>query len=126
MGRMHAIYRIESAARAEVVGQVLDIEPAGNDQFDVRVGLALETVCDDAAQLINMLFGNSSLQPDVALVGVEWPDRLPTQPGPRFGVTGVRARLGVARGPLSCSALKPQGSSIETTADPEVAAFSRV
>ena len=145
MGRMHVIYRIESdahdiAARAEalaieqsvecplaavrdarvrdnVVGRVLAIEPAGAGRFDVRIGLALETVGDDAAQLINMLFGNSSLQPDVALVGVDWPDGLPRLPGPQFGVAGVRARLGVAHGPLSCSALKPQGSSVDTLAD---------
>lgn len=145
MGRMHAIYRIESsdrdiASRAEalaveqsvecplgavrnarvredVVGQVLAIEPADAGCFDVRIGLALETVCDDAAQLMNMLFGNSSLQPDVALVGVDWPDGLPRLPGPQFGVSGVRARLGVAHGPLSGSALKPQGSTIGALAD---------
>ena len=122
---MHAIYRIHSSeaaiaarvealaieqsvecppgavrdarVRDEVAGRVLASEIAGNDRFNVRVALTLETVSDDAARLLNMLFGNSSLQPDVELIGVEWPDGSPALPGPRFGVARMRARTGVVR-----------------------------
>ena len=122
---MHAIYRIHSSeaaiaarvealaieqsvecppgavrdarVRDEVAGRVLASEIAGNDLFNVRVALTLETVSDDAARLLNMLFGNSSLQPDVELIGVEWPDGSPALPGPRFGVARMRARTGVVR-----------------------------
>ncbi|MCB1963574.1 MAG: hypothetical protein KDF24_10475 [Rhodocyclaceae bacterium] len=102
----------EARVRREVVGEVVSIVPDGPDAHRVDIALALETVGDDAGQLLNMLFGNASLQPDVRLLDVRWPDGLPALPGPRFGVAGVRARLGRAHGPISCSALKPQGSSV--------------
>ena len=38
--------------------------------FDVRIGLATATVGDDAGQLLNMVFGNTSLHEDVMLVDV--------------------------------------------------------
>jgi ribulose-bisphosphate carboxylase large chain len=107
----------DARVREAVVGQVLDIRPAGERSHLVCIGLALETVGDDAAQLMNMLFGNSSLQPDVTVVGVDWPDGLPALPGPRFGVAGVRARLGVHSGPIACSALKPQGLPVPALAE---------
>jgi len=99
----------DARVRDEVVGQVLDIVAVGAEAFDVRVGLALETVGDDAGQLLNMMFGNSSLQPDVCVEAIDFPEGLPALPGPQFGIAGVRERLGVAKGPLACSALKPQG-----------------
>lgn len=99
----------DARVRDEVVGQVLEITPVADACFDVRVALALETVGDDAAQLLNMVFGNSSLQPDVRVQAIGFPEGLPGLPGPQSGIAGVRERLGVPRGPLACSALKPQG-----------------
>jgi len=65
-----------------------------------------------AAQLLNVLFGNSSLQPDVELLDVALPDReLARYGGPRFGIAGLRAAAGVADRPLTCAALKPIGLS---------------
>ncbi|QID18874.1 ribulose 1,5-bisphosphate carboxylase [Nitrogeniibacter mangrovi] len=106
----------DARVRDAVVGRVMDIVPAGENVFEARIGLALETVGDDAGQLLNMLFGNSSLQPDVRLEAVDWPDGLPALPGPRFGIDGVRERLGIPRGPIACSALKPQGMDVEALA----------
>ena len=64
----------------------------------------------DVAQTINMLFGNSSLHAHVELVDVEFPPEFLVRfPGPRFGVAGLRQRLGVPARPLTCAALKPQG-----------------
>ncbi|MCB1959619.1 MAG: hypothetical protein KDE68_03700 [Rhodocyclaceae bacterium] len=102
--------------REAVMGRVLGIEADGPSHFRARIALALETVGDDAGQLLNMWFGNVSLQPDVCLVDVAWPDGLPALPGPRFGVAGVRERLGVARGAMACTALKPVGSSVAALA----------
>ena len=102
--------------REAVMGKVVAIGPDGPDHFRACIALALETVGDDAGQLLNMLFGNASLQPDVSLLDVAWPDGLPELPGPRFGVAGVRERLGVPRGAITCTALKPVGSSVAALA----------
>jgi len=107
----------DARVRDEVVGQVVDIAPASDGAFDVRIALSLETVGDDAGQLMNMVFGNASLQPDVSVLAIDWPDGLPALPGPRFGIAGVRERLGVAVGPIACSALKPQGLPVDALAE---------
>jgi ribulose-bisphosphate carboxylase large chain len=61
-----------------------------------------------------MLFGNCSLQPEVQLVDVRMPEGYEESfPGPRYGIEGIRVVTGVKGRPLTCTALKPQGSSVE-------------
>ncbi|HLN09602.1 MAG TPA: RuBisCO large subunit C-terminal-like domain-containing protein, partial [Xanthobacteraceae bacterium] len=61
-------------------------------------------------QLLNMLFGNSSLHDDVVLHDVELPPELVTTfAGPRHGLDGLRRRVGAGRRALTCLALNPQG-----------------
>src|SRR4051794_8169050 len=99
-GRLHAIYHVHSEAAAiearahaiaveqsvemplaaidapavlsDIVGRVDGIIDLGAGRFAVRIALAVGTIGDDAAQLFNMLFGNSSLQDDVVLHDVEF------------------------------------------------------
>lgn len=99
-----------------VLATVEEIRPhAGH--FEVVLGIAAATTGGEASQLANMLFGNCSLQPEVELVDVELPDGYERAfPGPRHGVEGIRALTGVAGRPLTCTALKPQGSSVEQLA----------
>src|SRR2546421_2726943 len=94
----------------EIVGKVEDISDIGNGVFAVRIGLSRATVGNDPGQLINMLFGNTSLQDDVTLYDAEFPDEL-VRPygGPRHGLAGLRGRAGAGGRALTCSALKPQG-----------------
>ena len=59
-----------------------------------------------------MLFGNTSLQADVSLLDFEPAAAAMAEfGGPRFGIEGLRARVGVIGRPLTCSALKPRGST---------------
>ncbi|HET7881742.1 MAG TPA: RuBisCO large subunit C-terminal-like domain-containing protein [Acetobacteraceae bacterium] len=96
----------------DIVGQVEAIAPAGDHVFDVRIGLATATVGDDAAQFLNMLFGNTSLHTDVVLLDVDVPAELVAAfGGPRHGIEGLRRRVGAFGRALTCSALKPQGVS---------------
>ena len=60
----------------DIVGSVESIEPAGDGVFAVRIGLASDTVGGDAGQLMNMLFGNTSLQDDAVLADVDVPPSL--------------------------------------------------
>jgi ribulose-bisphosphate carboxylase large chain len=72
----------------------------------------------DPGQLINMLFGNTSLHPDVALADVALEGGLAQAfGGPRHGPPGLKRRVGVSKRALTCSALKPQGLSPAQLAD---------
>ncbi|WP_428535057.1 RuBisCO large subunit C-terminal-like domain-containing protein [Rhodopila sp.] len=95
---------------SEIVGRVERIEDLGDGAFAVRVGLATATVGDDAGQLLNMVFGNTSLHDDVVLSDIAIPHSLIQAFGaPRHGIAGLRSRLGLPRRALTASALKPQG-----------------
>jgi ribulose-bisphosphate carboxylase large chain len=140
VSRFHAIYHVRSDARSieararaiaveqsvemplsaiedqlildEIVGKVEAISSIDNGTFAVRVALSRETAGNDAGQLVNMLFGNTSLQDDVVLHDAEFPDDLAAPfGGPHFGLAGLRERAGAGKRALTCSALKPQGLS---------------
>ncbi len=103
---------------SEIVGRVEDIVEREPGLFDVRIGLAAATTGPEAGQLMNMLFGNSSIQDDVALVDAEFPDRVAQAfGGPRQGVEGLRARVGAEGRAMTASVLKPQGSPVAALAD---------
>ena len=97
----------------EIVASVESIRPHAG-YFDVVLGIAPSTTGPEPSQLMNMLFGNCSLQPEVELIDVRFPPGYEKHfPGPRFGLEGIRAATGVQRRALTCTALKPQGSSVE-------------
>jgi len=94
----------------EVVAQVADISAVASGIFDVRMRLAVETTGFEAGQLLNMLFGNTSLHDDVTLVDADFPAAFVAHfGGPRFGIAGIRALTGAYDRALTCTALKPQG-----------------
>lgn len=96
----------------DIVARVEAIRPAARGH-EVDLSIAAQTTGPEASQLANMLFGNCSLQPEVELLDVRFPEAyLRAFRGPRFGVQGVREATGAHGRPLTCSALKPQGASI--------------
>jgi ribulose-bisphosphate carboxylase large chain len=100
----------DAFVRAQVVGQVEGIAEKDNGLFEVCIALAQETVGNDPGQLLNMLFGNSSLHEDVMLHDVELPaDLVGSFGGPRHGLDALRRRVGARGRALTCSVLKPQG-----------------
>ena len=103
----------------EIVGKVEDIADIGNGLFAVHIGLAAATVGNDPGQLINMLFGNTSLQDDVTLYDAEFPAEMfvPNRSGPHYGLAGMRHRTGIKGRAFTCTALKPQGLSPEKLAE---------
>src|SRR5262245_55312419 len=99
---------------SEIAGRVLDIKEISTANsgsvFEVRIALATASVVGDAGQLINILFGNTSIHGDVILQDVELPaEFIRTFEGPRHGIDGLRRRVGAQRRALAASALKPQG-----------------
>src|SRR5436853_7805041 len=102
----------------EIVGRVEDVADIGNSHFAVRIGLAAATVGDDPGQLINMLFGNTSLQDDVTLYDAEFPEELVRRfGGPHHGLAGLRRRTGIEGRAFTCTALKPQGLAPDNLAE---------
>lgn len=100
----------------DIVGKVESMEPAAGG-FRIVIGLAAATARPGSSQLMNMLFGNTSLHEDVELLDAVFPDELAAAfGGPRHGIAGLRKLTGVSAGPITCTALKPQGSSVEVLA----------
>jgi ribulose-bisphosphate carboxylase large chain len=96
--------------RSEIVGRVEAITEKESNLFEVCVSLAAETVGHDPGQLINTLFGNSSLHEDVVLSDVALPKQLVERfGGPRHGLHELRRRVGAPVRALTSSPLKPQG-----------------
>jgi ribulose-bisphosphate carboxylase large chain len=104
--------------RSQIVGRVVAIAEKSSDLFEVRIALAGQTIGSDPGQLINMLFGNTSLHADVVLHDVELPGELVAAfAGPRHGLHALRRRVGAPARALTCSALKPQGLSCAKLAE---------
>jgi ribulose-bisphosphate carboxylase large chain len=96
----------------EVVARVDGVELQADGTSLARLALSAESVGEDAGQLMNMLFGNSSLHSDVELIDLALPAALAQAfGGPNHGIAGVRARVNAPARPLSCTALKPIGST---------------
>ncbi len=103
---------------AEILGQVEAIRDHGDGLFEVQIALASATTGLEAGQLMNMLFGNTSIHDDVALHNVVFaPDVAAAFGGPHHGLDGLRARVGAHGRAMTCSALKPQGVSTQRLAD---------
>src|SRR5713226_9463203 len=61
---------------SSIVGRVVGIEEKEAGTFEVRIALAAETVGQDPGQLVNMLFGNTSIHDDAVLHDAEIPAEL--------------------------------------------------
>jgi ribulose-bisphosphate carboxylase large chain len=100
----------DPAVLGQIVGRVGAIEDLGGGLFAATIALDVETTGFEPGQLLNMLFGNTSIHEDVTLAAIAVPDAFSSRfPGPRHGPDGLRARAGAGRRALTCSALKPQG-----------------
>nr|MCU0951154.1 RuBisCO large subunit C-terminal-like domain-containing protein [Burkholderiaceae bacterium] len=102
----------------DVVARVDDVQTQPDGSALARLSLSVESVGSDAGQLMNMLFGNSSLHSDVEVIDLRVPESLARMfGGPNQGIDGTRALLGAdpAR-PLTCTALKPIGATPQALA----------
>ena len=101
----------------DVVARVESLVAQPEGSTLVTLLLSGESIAGDAGQLMNMLFGNSSLLDDVEVVAVTVPDALGARfGGPALGIDGLRRLTGAFGRALSCTALKPIGSTAEDLA----------
>jgi ribulose-bisphosphate carboxylase large chain len=100
----------DSTVLREIAGEVQSVTELAPGLFEVRIGLSVASLGPDAGQLLNMLFGNTSLQEDVTLYDAEIPHGLAAHfGGPNLGIAGLRKACGAGHRALTCTALKPQG-----------------
>lgn len=99
---------------SNIVGRVQQIVDRHDGTFSVSIALSTETIGSDVGQLLNMLFGNSSIHADVVLEDAMFPPGFAAAfGGPNVGLPGLRARIGAHTRAITSSALKPQGLSPE-------------
>lgn len=103
---------------AGIPGQVESIRATGENEHEVCIRYRVENTGFEITQLLNVLFGNTSLQQSVSLLDADLPPGLLSVfPGPAFGIPGLRRLVGAPERPLTCTALKPMGSSPQDLAE---------
>ena len=122
--REHVVGRCEKLSEASKCLKSRMYCPSKNNvdknkkAFEATVSYHADCAGDELTQLINVIFGNTSIKEDVMVVYIKLPHCiLKDYPGPRFGAVGLRRMLGVKKGPLLMTALKPMGSSADELAE---------
>lgn len=104
--------------RNHIVGQVTELRRDGPDHWLATLSYAVESSGFELTQLLNVIFGNFSLKPNVRVEHLELPVGLLAHfRGPRFGRDGWRGATGVPGRPLLATALKPMGLPPTALAD---------
>jgi len=95
-----------------IVGQIVALEEVNANTQRVQISYPVEAAGNELTQLLNLLFGNTSIKPGVKLERFELSTSLLKQyRGPRHGRQGLRKILNVPTRPMLCTALKPMGFS---------------
>lgn len=108
----------EGEIKDQVVGRIENFDQVNDNQFKVEISYAIEITAFTVAQLLNVVFGNISLMPNIQVSEIKFsPTLLSHFRGPRFGRSGIRELLGVPTRPLLCTALKPMGLTYKELAE---------
>lgn len=100
-----------------ILGRVEDLGREGEGCFRATISYSPESCGAELPQLLNVIFGNSSIQKGIKVTGLELGPLAEVFVGPRFGIAGLRRLARTPAGPLIAPVLKPQGSSAERLAE---------
>ncbi len=101
-----------------ILGQVISVVPESEGAYFAEITYSMDAVGNGFTQLLNVIFGNSSIQMGIKLVGFTPCAALTEQfPGAGFGAKGIRALTGRKTGGFVCPVIKPMGSSSERLAE---------
>ncbi len=104
--------------REQIVGQLTQFTQLLPELFAATISYAIESTAWEFTQLLNVIFGNTSLHPNIKVHDLQLPKALlQTFSGPQFGKAGLRKLLGVENRPLLSTALKPMGKTAEELAE---------
>jgi len=106
----HVVAKCESLKRVSELGW--------SPRFRARVRFEDDVAGGELTQLANAIFGNTSIKERVMVRDVELSDEMLGKfSGARFGADGLRKLLGVERGPIVMTALKPMGTPSDKLAE---------
>jgi ribulose-bisphosphate carboxylase large chain len=98
--------------RDHIVGQIEQFSAEDPGSYVATISYAIETSAFELTQLLNVIFGNSSIKAGLKVKHLMLgEDLLSHFSGPRFGMVGLRQLVGVFDKPLLCTALKPMGKT---------------
>jgi ribulose-bisphosphate carboxylase large chain len=104
--------------RDHVFGRIESFERRDSDSFTVGISYAVEIAAGELPQLLNVIFGNTSIKPGIRVEHLDLtPSILKGYKGPRFGKDGMRKQLNIPSRPLLCTAIKPMGHTSAELAD---------
>ena len=106
---------IECAAiQSDIIGRIEDFSPC-EEGYRVIISYSDQTGTDEFTQFMNVVFGNTSLLPNITVENIELSKEQENWfPGPKFGIEGIRDRLAVYDRPIAFTALKPMGLPTES------------
>ncbi len=91
------------------IGSVETVSLIDDTSWKTEIQYSTSLVDGDPTQFLNILFGNSSLQPGVKVLDIDREYLPQICNGPVHGIEQFRKKMGVEKRPLSCTALKPIG-----------------
>jgi ribulose-bisphosphate carboxylase large chain len=108
----------EGTIRDHVFGRIESFERHDDASFRANISYAVEIAAGELTQLLNVVFGNSSIKPGIRVEHLDLPAPvLDHYRGPRFGRKGLRKLLDIPSRPLLGTAIKPLGHTCEELAD---------
>jgi ribulose-bisphosphate carboxylase large chain len=103
---------LSPSLHGRILGRLQNIEPLAGGHYAATIRYAGELLGSDCSDLLNLLFGTSSLRSDVRLLSFTLTKGLLSSwRGPRYGMNGLRQAVGISNRPLVCAVLKPLGRS---------------
>ncbi|KPU42714.1 2,3-diketo-5-methylthiopentyl-1-phosphate enolase [Oxobacter pfennigii] len=108
----------EGFIRDFIVGKIEYFKPYDDNSFKVKISFCIESAAGELTQLLNVIFGNISIKPEIKVENIELPQSiLSLFKGPRFGREGIRKLLKIEKRPILFTALKPMGISAKDMAE---------
>lgn len=119
IGSWTTLPKLEQVQLKKHKGKVVSVEPLGEDDRAsrylgkqvkkglIKIAYPSANFSADLPAILTTAFGKLSLDGEVKLLDLEFSDELKaTFPGPKFGITGIREKLGVFDRPLVMSIFK--------------------
>ncbi len=101
----------------EILGRIEEIGTEAEGRFRATISYSPDSAGPDLAQLFNVIFGNSSIQRGLRVIGIDPGETiLARHPGPNFGIAGIRGLCGRPSGGMIAPVLKPQGLGADALA----------
>jgi ribulose-bisphosphate carboxylase large chain len=101
-----------------IIGRPEDLQASAGGRYHATIRFRGDLLSGECSDLLNILFGTSSLRRDVTLQSFTMTQGLLSSwPGPRLGLEGLRQAIGISRHPLLCAVLKPLGRTPQELAE---------